>query len=422
MRFSALLALFALALAAHAEPLVLAWPQAVSEAAAQSPELKAAREELRQAQLAVRLALPSFLPTVSANASLGQSGPYRYDGSTTGAFDQGQDSASAGLNASWNLFNGFRDLAALLKARAQLASAEAAEQAIKAQLGYELRAAFLRVLQAQERLLQAEDIAKRRASNVELVSLRFDAGSENRGSLQQTEAQAAQAEYQARRAARDLRQAGQDLARLLGRRRGEVLRVTGDLESPELPALPAWEALLPGLPAVRKAKAAVEAASEDLSAARGAWLPSLGASAGVSRGGRDWLGETGSWSTGLSLSLPLFQGGRRLWAQEAASSGLEAAKLRSMTAEDDAAMALRQSWDAMEDAIELAGVQAKFLQAAQTRAEVAQAQYAQGLVSFTVWDQIESDLINAQIQALNSRGDAQRAAAGWERDLGRSPW
>ena len=69
-----------------------------------------------------------------------------------------------------------------------------------------------------------------------------------------------------------------------------------------------------------------------------------------------------------------------------------------------------------------AQVQEQFMTATEARAEVARAQYNQGLTTYNIWDQIEQNLISAQTSALNTRGAALRAAAGWERDLGRSPW
>lgn len=399
----------------------LSWPQAVSEAAQANPDLLTAAESLRQAHLAVALAYPAFLPTLSANASLGQSGPYTGDG-IPGTFGDPSNSSSAGLSANWSIFNGFRDVAALGRAQAQLSSAVAGVQATRAKLAYDLRAAFIALLQAQENLTQSQDIAKRRAGNADLVSLNYQSGSDNKGSLLQTQALAAQADYQAKRAERTLRESAANLCRLLGREAAEDLRVEGILEAPPLPAVPELKALQAGLPSVVQAEAAVESARQDLSTAHAAWWPSLNASAGLNRSGSDWLSEKGSWNMGLSASLPLFQGGQRVLNQLAADSRLTAARFGLASARELASVTLRNSWDGFEDAVQSSSVQSQFLAAADVRADVARAQYTQGLINFDTWDRIETDLINAQIQALSSRGDAQRAAAAWERDLGRSPW
>jgi outer membrane protein TolC len=400
-----------------AEP--LAWDALLKEAAAKNADLRKSAEDLRQADLDLRVARAAFLPSASASATVGQGGSYRADG-VPGTFGAGSDNSSARLSASYTLFNGFADLAGLASAQAAMRSAEAAAQATRASVSYQLRAAFLDLLQAQEREAQARDTAKRRADNVDLVQMRFTAGLENKGSLLQTQAQAAQADAEAAKAARSRRRSAQELGRLLGR----VPAASGDLEAAgnlETPALPeAGSFNVDALPAVLQALSARESAEQALRKQKGSWLPSLGASASVGRSGADWLSEDGSWSAGLSLSLPLFSGGSRLAQTLSASSRLEAARIAEQAARDQAYADLRGSYDALADAVDAAQVQAKFLEAGEVRADVAQAQYAQGLLGFTDWDLVETDRINAQQQALSTRGDAQRALAAWDKALGRS--
>ena len=63
-------------------------------------------------------------------------------------------------------------------------------------------------------------------------------------------------------------------------------------------------------------------------------------------------------------------------------------------------------------------VQRKFLQAAQERAKIAQAQYASGLVSFNEWIIIENELVNAQKSFLNVETTALIAQANWAQAKG----
>jgi outer membrane protein TolC len=211
------------------------------------------------------------------------------------------------------------------------------------------------------------------------------------------------------------------LARLLGREPQADLRAAGELQAPVLPEQGPPKGL-EELPAMQRAQAALDSAEEDLRRSRATWWPSLGASASVGRSGGDWLSESGSWSAGLSLSLPLFQGGSRLASTQAAGSRLLEARRVLIQAQRQLRLDLEQSYGSLADAVDNAEVQALFLEAGLLRAEVAQAQYTQGLLGFEAWDQVESDLINAQVQALSSRGDAQRALAAWERSLGRDLW
>jgi outer membrane protein TolC len=416
--FSLLLLSAALSSAA-AQAASLAWEPALQEAAAHNSDLRKASEDLRQADMDLRVARAAFLPSASASASLGQGGSYQADG-VPGTFGAGQNSSSARLSASYTLFNGFGDLASLASAQAAMRSTEAAMQAARASVSFQLRSAFLDLLQAQERETQARDTAKRRADNVDLVQMRFTAGLENKGSLLQTQAQAAQADADAAKATRARRRSAEELGRLMGRdpAASADLEAAGVLETPALPEQGSLK--VDALPSVEQALSARESAEQALRKQKGTWLPTLGASASVGRSGGDWLSEDGSWSAGLSLSLPLFTGGSRLAQTLQASSRLDAARIAEQAARDQAYADLRSAYDALADAVDAAQVQAKFLEAGEVRAEVAQAQYAQGLLGFTDWDLVETDRINAQQQALSTRGDAQRALAAWDKALGRS--
>lgn len=406
-----------LGLSAQARAESLTWEQALSICAQSNTDLRSSEEALKQARLSVVRTEAAFLPKASASAGLNQSGPYDING----GFGDGSGSGSASLSGSLNLFNGFADLAARSKAKAALDSALAAQQTTRAQVGYQLRAAFLTLLQAQEAEAQALTIAARRTDNVDLVQLRYQAGRENQGALLQTQALAAQSAWQARRASRSRRSAALSLAQLLGRDSGDGLVAQGELVAPEAPVDEIPADALKGLPSLRQAQDSLISAQQDVRAAASSWWPSLGASASVGRSGGPWLSDSGSWSAGLSLSLPIFQGGTRVVDQLSAASRLRDAELSLADAKRQALSTLRGSLDAYLNGAEQAGVEELFYQASLVRAEVARAQYTQGLLTFDLWDQNETDLINAQTSALSSLGDAQRAAAAWQRDLGRSP-
>jgi outer membrane protein TolC len=419
-----ILRLLALSSALLAPPLAaesIRWETALAEAGRANTDLLKTEQDLRQAELSVRVARAAFLPSASVGASLGDGGSYKADG-VPGTFGDGHDSSSAHLGASWNLFNGFGDLASLASAKAQLRSAEASAQAARATAGFQLRSAFLTLQQAQERVTQAQDTAKRRSDDLDMVRLRFESGNENKGSVLQTQAQSEQADADLRKATRARLRAAQDLARLLGRdpMSAESLEAAGELAIPELPA--EGSTAVEGLPSVVQAVASRESAEQDLRRQRGGWLPSLDAAASVGRSGGDWLSEDGAWSAGLSLNLPLFNGGSQLAQTQASASRLEAARLLEAAARRQAAVDLQSAYDALADAVDGAKVEATFLEAGAVRAEVASAQYAQGLLGFEDWDRVVSDYISVQQQALSSRGDAQRALAAWDRSLGRNPW
>src|SRR5262249_46887880 len=154
--------------------------QIAADARRNNPDLKAARATTQQAEVRYRTALAAFFPTLTpaVNASHSETRT-KVDGQTV---DTDNDSVSAGLSASLNLFNGFADAALLKRRTAEIESARAAEDQTLADVAFNLRKAFNDYLFAGEQLTLASAIYKRRSENSRLVSLRFESGRENKGS------------------------------------------------------------------------------------------------------------------------------------------------------------------------------------------------------------------------------------------------
>ena len=76
-------------------------------------------------------------------------------------------------------------------------------------------------------------------------------------------------------------------------------------------------------------------------------------------------------------------------------------------------MALEQTWAALQDSVGTVGVQKKFLDAAEERAKISEAQYSLGLIQFDNWTIIEDDLVNAKKTFLNAQANALLAEANW---------
>jgi len=58
-------------------------------------------------------------------------------------------------------------------------------------------------------------------------------------------------------------------------------------------------------------------------------------------------------------------------------------------------------------------VQRKFLEAAQERARIAEAQYSLGLIQFDNWTIIEDDLVGTKKAFLDTQANALLAEANW---------
>lgn len=410
MRWLPLLLLTARPLAA-ADPVTLA--AAAREALVRNPEVVAARESAAAAEARLRAARGDFAPTVSAGASTvkaGDPGPFR---------DAGPWSNSAGLTLRQNLFDGLKTLAGSEAAGARRDAARARLDAATAQILEDARSGHTDLLYAQENERLARTIAERRRDNRDLVGLRFDGGREHKGSYLRIQAAHTQALFDVDRAAREVLLARAGLARAMGRDLESPLSATGTYVLTPSPAAPDLATLALETPAARIADADARAARAAAVSARGGLFPSLDASLS-----QDWSGEDGrfseaSWRGGVSLSWTLFTGGGLRADARAARSEARAAEASLIDARQSAHLALRSAWVEHQNAHQTLGVRAEFLKAAQVRAEIARSQYTSGLLAFEDWDLIENDLIENEKQALLARRTAARAAAAWDRALGK---
>jgi outer membrane protein len=405
--FSALLGAAAL----PADDLTL--EQALATAKAHNPTLKQALATLEQARERKVQALSAFLPKLGLSAGAAQTGPY----GVSSGFSGGGPSSSLGLNGSLNLFNGFADKAALDQAQAALDSAEQDLRVSTASIYYSVEAAWAQLLYSQEQVDTDDQIAARQQQNSAMVKLTVDVGGDNKGSWLQTVAQSVAADANTASAKRALKGAQRSLARVLGQDDFATLKAVG--EFPQTQDVPDGDdaKLAETLPTVMKARAALAQAKAALTGSDAAFLPSVNGDAGVGLAGGPWMPQDGSWSLGLSLSWNLFNG-----FSDAANHGSAAQALLSQEAGLEDALrqglqAISDARDALANAMDQLKVRQASLDANLVRAEIARAQYGQGLITFTDWDLIESNLISSQQSSLSGRLNAALSIFAWQEAL-----
>ncbi len=400
--------------AARAAAAPLGWDDCVRETASNNPSLAGARAAADQSRAEFQAAYAPFLPQVTASASASKSNTELDTGYTAST------TYRASLSANQTLFAGGADLGALRRAELLAQIADLNARSVAAAVSADLRQAFAALLFAQDNLALTERIAARRQDNVRLVSMRFDAGRENKGSLLRSEAFRRQAQFQAAQARRGLAASRRQLAAVLGRpAAGTALSVTGAWESAAPPPAPDFAAAARQTLDARQADARARAAREGLRVARGALFPTWSVNASVGRSDDEsFFPDRDQWTVGTLLTYPLFSGGRDRQAVRGAQAAVRASDAALDEARLRAAAALEARFAAWEDAGERTAVQAEFLEAASVRAEIARAQYQNGLLSFEDWDLIENDLIDKQTALLASRRDAVLARAAWDQAMG----
>lgn len=412
-RYGFFLVLWLLVIAAQAAETPITWDDCVKELIRNNPLLAAAGASVEKAQADVMGNYGPFLPQISANGSIGKSNT---------ELDTGyQDSTSyqASLSAYQSLFAGFGDMATLRRSRAMLQLAEINLQTTKAALSATLRQSFARLLYAQDFVLLSEVIAARRKENVNLVEMRFEAGRENKGSALRSKAYYRQARFEVTQAHRGLKTAQQQMAAVLGRHAITVLTITGQWDLAELPEAPDFNMLALQTPDYRSAAAQVSAAKEGLRIARSDFYPTWSVSGSIGRSDDDSLiPKNDQWSISTAIAYPLFTGGQNWHSVRSAKAETRKAEETWHDIGNQMVATLEERFVAWQDANERTEVQDEFLKAAEVRAQIARAQYQNGLLSFEDWDLIENDLIDKQKAMLSSQRDAVIARAAWEKALG----
>jgi outer membrane protein TolC len=395
---------------ARVDDLALTWEQSVQEAARSNADLATAQSNLEAARHQVGVARSGYLPQLSADAIYTES-----SGSATTIADP---SYSASLNLAQNLFAGFADEARVEKERANVTSFEASLAAAKAKLSQDLKGAFAGLRLAQENVRLAETIVKRREENLKLVELRFEGGREDKGAYLLTRSQLAQARLELLQARQAIESSRQQLARVLGRNVVNELRVLGEVPVTEPPPAPDFAALARAAPDYIDALARETGAQSDVKLARSGYYPSVDLTGSVAREGADWFPGDDRRTVGLSLSIPLYSGGRDYYGVKAAAETLAATGSTRAAVERDVLVRLKQTYAAYVEAVERLMVDRDFREAAETRARIGRARYANGLMSFEDWDRIESDLIQREKNFLQSQRDRVTAEAAWEQVRG----
>lgn len=130
-------------------------------------DLKQHRIDIEKSDAALKLANASFLPAVGAFASYqlnNKNSPFRSD----------NDSWSAGVKLSWNLFDGFRNVAERSKAFAEHSAAVGMMEHASEQASYQIQESLLRRTEMLKRLEVTRHNLDDAKESLRLVSKRFE--------------------------------------------------------------------------------------------------------------------------------------------------------------------------------------------------------------------------------------------------------
>ena len=419
-----------LAPAASAQPRPITLEEAVGLAKRNALQVIQARGQARTSAAGVRAAYAAFLPNVTLTAGATRQfvsgGRTRVENGQVITLPSDPWSSSAGFGANVDIFTGGQRFFALRQARATQMAAEVNETAQQYDAALAAKQEFFNVLAARESqgaaAAQLEQAEQQRKTAIARTRARVATRSDSlRAEIQYRTAQLAVTD--ARNA---LESANASLTRVVASQEPVTAAPVDSLDHPGLALDDAsLRQLAENGPAVRQAKAGLDAAK---AAQRGAWtdyLPSLAASysrTGSGSGDAPVLaGDNFGYSGALrfSASLPLFNQWQReeritqaRVAQENAEAGLRDTRLAAVET-------LTQQLGAFRSAEERVVSQAASVAAAEEDLRVQQQRYAVG--GSTILDVLTSQtqLNEARSNLIRARYDQRVAKAQLEALVGR---
>ena len=388
----------------------LSWQSCIDETIKNNSALKSAYKSLESSQYSASGAYSGFFPQVTGSLD------YSKNEGNTSDF---QRNYSATISASETLFNGLQDKAKVNQAAAQVRVQEANLTTFKAKVSFDLKSAYAGLLFAEQSFSLQQEIIKRREDNLKLVTLRFQGGRENRGSMLLSKAYLNQANFDALQAKNNIRVAQAQLMNILGRDEDLELTVSENVPLDASTSEPNFRQLMLSTPDHVQFIAQEDVADSGITAARAGFFPTLSLNASTGKQGPDWFPQETHRTLGLTLSVPLFGGGKDYYATKSAVALFDVARSTRENGDRQTLAKLKQTYTVYIEAIEKLKVDESFKVAALKRAEIARSKYNNGLMTFEDWDLIENDLIVRERTVLQSQQDLTTAEAAWQQAQGK---
>lgn len=392
----------------------LTWQDCVRLAAEQNPDLVAAREQVAAAEAGTQVARSALLPQLS----LGGSAQHIEEDSDRNR-GIGDESFNASLDLTQSLFSGGQKQARVRVADATLVETQAGADVTGVETTFQLRTSFVNLLYAQQQIELLRGIRDRRATNSEMVELRYEGGLEHKGSLASSQAALYEADVDLKQAWREAGVTRQILLRVIGSREGPAdLRISGDVAELHVPGAIDTAYLAHQTPEYQQALASREGAEAGVKVARSGFLPNVDLESSAGRSGDEDSFTDDRWDVGVRVTFPFWPGGKNLHEYRQARANLAQAEATVRGTENALVADLERALLALRNAAEDVRVQRTQLEASELRADISREQYANGLLSFDDWDIIENELITRRKRLLDVQRDALLAEAAWWRKSG----
>ena len=413
----------------------LSLDQAVSLALGRNPDLRAASHRIGVADAHIAEAASAFYPRIDARLSYGRTdNPAQAFGMIVSQrrFSTTTDVNDPGATQNWrpelvatlSLFRGFQDASGLEAARKGAEIAALERTAIRNALAQAVAETYYLHLAAKQQIDVTGASVKAVESELVEARKRFEAGAVLKSDVLSLEVRLASAKDNEVRARNGVEHARTSLRVLLGLSPGESVELATDVP-PRDPSLPRDQAeALARAAASRPEPAAaarlIEMRKSEVSAERGAWLPSLDAFASYGQDAPDLVlsGRQDNWAVGFSVDLPIFRGFQT--RARVASAERRVDEARAM--EDKVRLVIEQEVRVAvlhrDEALERIFVTERAVAAAEEALRLVREQYQAGTATVSRYLEAEAALADARSRSISGHTDVRRAEAELRKAIG----
>lgn len=408
---AALSAVVAHPAAAQEAPRPVTLADVVTTTDQRNPTVTAARRAVEAAEAGVRLARAGASITVSAQGSAGIVG-----GTTTA---NSALSTSAGVSASYPLYDSGETAAVIRQAEANLRSSQATLSQVRQDAALATAQAYVTLLRAQRGVDQSQQVVAQNQGLLRSAEAQFQAGAVARADVVRAQANLAAAQGDLIAARNAVDQAAAGLNTSIGQ--GPLTAIAA-ASAPAIPQTTVAQADLARLveerPEVRRALADIDAATAAVAAAQSGGGLQVALSGGVTQGFTP-TGQT-VYSIGTNVNFPLFDGGRTSAQVAQAQANLAAAKARI----DNTRLTVQQQAVSAFGNISSARARVTSAQAglafAQESLRLSQGRYAAGAATILEVIDAQTALVQAQVALDNAQFDELAGVVSLRYALGRS--
>jgi outer membrane protein TolC len=415
-------------LSARAQTPAVTLEEALRLAQRVAPGVVQAQGGVRNADAAVRSAKGAYLPSLNASSSGSRSyseGPSRIN-SVTGEVESGNSATtnvSMGLNASVDLFTGFRRGADSRAARASRDAAEAGLTDAQFQTGLTVTGQFFDALAAQQLVRVREASVRRAEEQLNLAVAKLHVGSATRSDSLRSVVNLGSAQLALVSAESDVTGRQASLGRSIGYDGGVAAADDSAFYTfvAALDTAALQQEALQHSPTVQAAVANEGAARASLSSARAGYFPTLSLGGSASWNGtssRDYQ-LFGQRAVSLGLSWPIFTRFQREQTIATRVSSLDAAEASAKDSRRQIQAALATQVAALDAARVKIDISRTSVAAATEDLRVVNERYRVGAA--TILDILNSQeaLAQAEVDAITARFDYLKAKAQIEALIGR---